>query len=88
MSIYLVTYDLNNPGQNYPSVTDAIKKYDYFHLMQSVWLVHTSETAAQVGDKIWKSMDGNDKIYVVELTANRFGRFSTEAVNWIKLRFK
>jgi len=47
MTRYLVTYDLNQPQQEYEDLYDAIKSYSsYVHAMDSVWFIDTTDNAS------------------------------------------
>lgn len=38
---YLISYDLINPGQNYPGLIEAIKNLGaWWHNLESVWIVN------------------------------------------------
>jgi hypothetical protein len=50
MPAFLVTYDLNKPGQNYDGLIEELKKTaGWWHYMKSTWILSTSETPAQFG---------------------------------------
>ena len=72
MKAYVVTYDLNRPGRNYPELWAAIKSYGtYYRIQGSVWLIQTSRSAAQVRDHLRQHIDASDTLFV--------GRLSGEA---------
>ena len=51
MSTKLIAYDLNAPGQDYTSLTDAIKTLGVWrHYLDSTWLVKSAHTAQQIRD--------------------------------------
>lgn len=63
----LVAYDLNNPGQNYQNVIAEIQRHGvWLKLEYSLFYLQTNETAEQVRDAVWRVMDSNDKLVVVE----------------------
>lgn len=77
MAIYFVTYDLNNPGQNYPKLIAAIKAYGpHCHCLESGWLIKTTQTAVQIRDHLRTKIDSNDDILVI--------KFNGYAVYWDK----
>lgn len=44
MNVYLVSYDLNNPGQKYSKLYELIKQFpDYIHFQDSVWIIKAVE---------------------------------------------
>jgi hypothetical protein len=65
MSVFIITYDLHNPGQNYETLIKQIKSYGtWARLGFSCYLIKTNETVEAVRDNLLKSLDQNDKIYV------------------------
>ena len=83
--LYLVTYDLHRPGQNYSSLFDAIKSIgEWWHYLESVWLVKTSWNAAQVGEVLRKHIDENDRLLIVDITGDATnGWLEQKAWDWI-----
>lgn len=68
MAIYAINYDLTKPGQNYPQLSDAIKKYGtHWHCMGSFWTISTSETATQVHANLRRHIDASDKLMVSQM---------------------
>jgi len=66
-----VSYDLYTPGQNYDSLTTAIKGLgNWAKIHKSFWYVNTTMSATQVAEYLWKLMDNNDTLYVVDSTNN------------------
>lgn len=69
MSLLLVTYDLQAPGRNYDDVYTQLKSYDnWWHHIESVWIVVTDKTPSQVRDDLMARADRNDKILVVDIS--------------------
>ena len=68
MAVYIVTYDLNAPGQDYTPLIDAIKKYACCKCLKSAFFVDTNESpTARSVDRLTKLIDKNDSLYVMEL---------------------
>lgn len=67
MASYLISYDLNKPGQNYSDLYDAIKKVGstWWHCLDSTWIVKSTKSAAQIRDALLPCLDKNDRILVV-----------------------
>lgn len=62
-----IAYDLDAPGQNYDAVRDAIKSLGQWHQFQlSLFYVNTYHSAAEAYEIVLASMDGNDKLCVVD----------------------
>ncbi len=82
-----ISYDLNNPGQNYEKVIEAIKDLEgWAKVHKSFWYVKSYLTAAQARDRVWAVMDKNDTLYVVDATKNTAGwnNLSDPASKYIK----
>jgi hypothetical protein len=87
MARYLVSYDLQEPTQNYDKVIGAIKRYPtWCYLMQSTWLIWTTETVVQVRDSLRRVMSINDKLFVVDTTGKSaaWHGLSDEQGDWVK----
>lgn len=66
-----VSYDLINPGQNYEAVIEAIKQIgSWARVHQSFWYVNSNLSAREAAETIWRSMDRNDKLLVVNCSSN------------------
>ena len=58
MSTLLVGYDLDRPAQNYANLEAAIKSVgDWWHHLDSTWLVVTPNTPMQVRDLLAQHID-------------------------------
>lgn len=65
MNIYIVTYDLLNPGQNYEKLLQKIKSYSsWAKLGGSSYLILTDKNPVQIRDHLKVILDENDKIFV------------------------
>ncbi|MCB1443051.1 MAG: hypothetical protein KDJ72_08510 [Methyloceanibacter sp.] len=70
MSDFVITYDLNNPGQNYAAVEKAIKACgEAGRVLETVWYLSSAMTGDQVLAKVWAAMDGTDRLLVVDARA-------------------
>jgi hypothetical protein len=76
MNNLFVEYDLNKPGQDYPKVHEAIKALGaWARIHPSFWYVKSPLTASQMAEKIWRAMDHNDSLIVVDATNNQCSWF-------------
>lgn len=67
---YLITYDLSEKGQLYPELYAGIELLgECCHCLESVWIVKTTLSAYQIGVKLNKFLDRNDKLLVTRLTS-------------------
>lgn len=86
MNIYVITYDLRTPGQDYQRLYQEIKKSDCCHAMDSVWLIFTAEDADQINQRLRRKIDQNDFLFVCRLSADRNGWMRRDVWNWINQR--
>lgn len=81
----LVTYDLNSPGQNYQRLIQGIQSMgQWYHCLESTWLLRTSLSAEQVANRLRQQMDSNDRLLVTAFNPhNSEGWLPQEVWNWI-----
>ena len=86
MSAYLVTYDLNQRGQNYDCLHKKLGAYPtHWHMQGSVWIIESDETAVQIADKLTSCLDGNDNLFVTELIGqSAWIGFSDDGDEWLQ----
>ncbi len=86
MSIFIVTYDLIKPGQNYEALLKKIKDHKtWAKLGGSSYLIKTDSTAVAVRDKLGEVLDKDDKLYVgVATTPAAWLGLSNEVEKWIQ----
>jgi hypothetical protein len=61
----VVSYELNNPGQNYEKVIAAVKDLgSWAKVHKSVRYVRSAYNATQAVEKLWAVMDANDSVFV------------------------
>jgi hypothetical protein len=87
MSALLISYDLNRPGQGYSDLHEAIKSLgtSWWHYLDSTWIVSTSLTPTQAFAKLQPTVDTNDSIFIVDITADtNAGWLPAKAWEWIK----
>jgi len=66
----LLSYDLNQPGQNYKALSEAIERQypTHWHCLQSQWIVVTSSNAEAVCKSLLPYIDSSDKMIVSLIT--------------------
>lgn len=86
MKSYLISYDLNKPGQNYNDLYEAIKKIGtWWHHLDSTWIIRSSQSAEEIRDQLKANIDSNDKLIVIILTGEAaWCGFSTSGSKWLK----
>lgn len=89
MSVYLITYDLNTPGQNYDDLYEEIKSLGtWAHYMRSVWFVDTYLSSDQVRDKLKPHIDQNDYLFICRVTRDYDGWAPKEMWEWLSEHVK
>lgn len=68
MAVYLLSYDLRRPGQNYQALYDELRSLDGVRVLESVWLLDVPQTAIQLRDAVESYLDRNDGVLVLEIT--------------------
>lgn len=83
--IYIVAYDLIEPGQHYEPLIKKIKEYDgWAKLGYSCFLIKTDKAATDVRDELTTLIDKNDKLYVGRATTPAaWFNMPKDVVKWI-----
>ena len=84
--LYLISYDLKDPGQNYQKLQSAIKGLgiSWCHLLESTWVINTAFDARYITNYLRRNMDTNDFLFVVEISKkDRNGFLPQEAWHWL-----
>ena len=85
MSVYCVSYDLNQAGQNYNALYDELKKSPgWCHPLDSTWLISTGETAQQLSDRLRRRLDNNDTLLVIGVTKEYAGWLTQDTWDWMR----
>lgn len=75
--LYVISYDLNSPGQNYQPLWDAIAEIGGQRILQSQWVVNRiNTTATGLRDYLWKFMDANDILLVNALGGTEWAGYN------------
>ena len=83
--VYLITYDLHRPGQNYSELFEAIKGLgEWWHHLESTWLVDTAMDAQAVAERLRARMDQNDNLLVIKVSRPWGGWLPKEAWAWLE----
>jgi hypothetical protein len=87
MSVYLVTYQLNSPGQEYQDLYDAIEAYDHINPINSVYFIDAEPGAPEVKDELKQYIDSNDSLIVIEVNSHwGMTGVSSDHGDWIRDR--
>jgi hypothetical protein len=85
MKSYVVSYDLIK-RKNYPELLDALKQFNYWHCLDSFWIIKSDSTAEQIYNYLRPHIDGDDRLIVILLYRESVWTpsFSTECQNWLR----
>ena len=82
--VFSISYDLNKPGQDYKGLYEAIKSCgEWWHYLDSTWLVSTNLTADDIWGKLQPYVDENDRVLIVRATRPKQGWLPKKAWSWI-----
>ncbi|MFF7291679.1 hypothetical protein ACFY9N_04015 [Microbacterium sp. NPDC008134] len=67
MAVYLISYDVVGPNRDYEAVKDHIIRTHGTRAkpLESVWVVKTTKSAAEVRNALAAHVDSNDKLLIV-----------------------
>jgi len=71
--LYLITYDLNAPGQRYQELYDTLKSWGAQRVLLSTWVLRRAgalDTTKMVNMLRVHLIDANDRLLVTEMTTN------------------
>jgi hypothetical protein len=88
MSVKLITYDLDKPGQDYTDLLKEIKSFSWARLSESSYAVDTDLSPSQLYDRLSPYTDANDTIYVIPLHSPYRGFGPKEVNDWLERHLK
>jgi hypothetical protein len=65
---YLISYDLDKPGQDYSKLISELERLGGIKILYSEWIMKSQASAAQLRDHLRAFIDSNDMLLVVGLT--------------------
>jgi hypothetical protein len=89
MKSYIISYDLIKGG-DYDALTSEIKEISQvasWHCLESVWIINSNLSAAEINKKLIAKLDEDDKIIVSQIHGPNTSwttTFSKECRNWLK----
>lgn len=88
MAKILISYDLHNPGRDYPRITARIKdlSLSWCNPLQSLWIITTNMTEVQVRDDLVNYCDPSSSLYVVNITqaASAWAGLAPQVSDWLR----
>jgi hypothetical protein len=76
MGVFLISYDLDKPGQDYHRLIKELERLRAVKVLFSEWLFKSTSSAVQIRDYLQGFVDANDMLLIVQLTG---------AAAWTKL---
>lgn len=67
MKPFLISYDLDRPGQNYERLTTRLKQLGAVRVLMSQWALKSQYGAKALRDDILQYMDSNDRLLVTQV---------------------
>ncbi|HEI8067660.1 TPA: hypothetical protein SLA09_000215 [Staphylococcus aureus] len=83
---YMLTYDLNSPGQKYEELINVIKKEisnGHCNYWKSSFLFRSSLSTSEMIEKLKPYLDSGDKLFVTEIVNNKQGWLTKEQWDFI-----
>lgn len=68
MAVYLISYDLDKPGQDYPRLITELERLGAVKVLYSEWMFRSTSSAKEIRDWLKSFIDSNDMLLVVALT--------------------
>jgi hypothetical protein len=68
MIAYLISYDLDKPGQDYHRLITELVRLGAVRILYSEWFFKSTSSAVQIRDHLQRFTDANDMLLVVALT--------------------
>lgn len=68
-SLFLICFDLHEPGQNYDDLKDILTNLGAEWIQGSTWVLKAQSTPFSIRKKLEKALDENDVVLVVRFDA-------------------
>lgn len=83
MAIMIVTYDLRKPDRDYKPLYDYLESLTYCWHIESVWMLDTNLSCAEIRDGMKGHMHEKDRIFVAQLQKH-WSAFNYDCSEWLK----
>lgn len=82
--IYMISYDLNTPGQKYTKLKEKIESLGtWCHYLESTYLLKTHLSVYEVQDALAPCFDSNDKMLVCQVIKPIAGLLTSDNWDWV-----
>ncbi|WP_339142388.1 hypothetical protein [Pseudoalteromonas galatheae] len=83
MSVLLVTYDLNSPGQKHGQLLEELQSFAWAKLSESSYAINTTLTPDQLFERLKQYLDTNDNLYIITLKKPWQGYGPKDVNEWL-----
>ena len=82
--IYMISFNLSGKKDNYDALTAEIKKFTgWCKVWDTQWLVYTRSNSTEICHQLQPVLSSSDWLFVCNVTADRMGLISANAVEWL-----
>ena len=86
MPVYIVAYDLNQPGQKHDKLADQLRKFTHCHAQGSVLFIEATGPTTKLRDALSTHIDANDKLFIDEVSGAWAGKGMPVCGKWLNDR--
>ena len=88
--VYVITYNLNQPGRDYKALYEALMQYEYIRdpALESVWFISIpNTTATDITNYLLNYIDATDRLFVTKIKSGEAaGWMHSDIWSWINAR--
>jgi hypothetical protein len=77
MALLVVSYELSAPEHKYPALTHELERLRASHILLSTWAVRAKSSADALRDHLWKFLDADCRLLVVDATKAQWAAENT-----------
>lgn len=84
MNIFMISYDLNKPGQDYAELWKALEGFGaWCHYLDSTYLIKTSSNIYDVEKALSAYLDESDRMIICQIVKPIRGWLTNKEWEWI-----
>lgn len=85
---YMISYDLNSPGQDYDGLHSAIRNYEvcnsYMKYLDSTYIITSDLKPKNIFEHLDQFLDSSDNILIMEVNNYWYARLPNDALEWLR----
>ena len=82
--VYSISFNLSGKKDNYAALTAEIKKFTgWCKVWDTQWLVYSRSSSTEIVSKLQPLLSSSDWLFVCNVTTDRMGLISANAVDWL-----